>query len=174
MKALESRYYAKKTGLLWGTLAFALFATLGWWLFLSDSPRNSVFDQFIIFILVILPSTALVAIGIGVLVKRSPAITMDQHGLNWNVSILTSGSLRWDEIVGVTCINIYGVWFVNLEVTDPASFISRHPWWRRLFFKFLSYIKWPIQPTHIPSSGIKNTTASKLKAEILRWRKFDT
>ncbi|MGH8605078.1 MAG: STM3941 family protein [Gammaproteobacteria bacterium] len=166
MAASPVMYYMSKKRAFLGTLLLWLFIMLAMYLILSPSPRNTAPKQALAFIGIVLPSFALFIVVLSSLIARGPAIVLSDSGLRWNVSLIVRGQVKWQEIQSVSCVQMGGAWFVNLNIADLDAFIATQPFATRLIHRWMVKHQWPVSPASLPGTGVIDATAGKIAQQV--------
>lgn len=161
-------YHMGKKRLLLGSLGAAGFLALGIFLMLHEGPRASVFRDVLIFLCVVAPSAALLCVAASGLLVFGPAVILTDRTIAWDVSLMCKGELAWSEVESVSCMDYSGVWFVSLEPRDLPAFLARQPWYRRLIYRALIYYRWPVTPTCVPGTGLRDGSADAIAKHAKR------
>ncbi len=136
-----------------GSLAFT---AAGFW-FISDPDKFRRYDPTIINTVGIL---AIVFFGfIAVLLLRklrenTPALIIDENGVFDNTTGLPAGQLSWQEIDGLSVLNVAGKTLLVIVLTDPEAFLERQPagWKKKLMrINYKSYGS----PVSLSHSGMR-------------------
>ena len=56
---------------------------------------------------------------------KTAVLTINENGINDNLSIFSVGNISWTDITGIKIITALRTNFLVIEVTDPQSFIDR-------------------------------------------------
>lgn len=100
----------------------------------------------------------------GALIRRSPAIIIDDRGIMDHSSAIGAGFIAWGEIAAVRLV---GAHLLILPIDEP-TLLARFPAWRRLFYRANSAaLGAPIQITSMALS-ITSEELGRLIAERSR------
>lgn len=136
-------------------------------LLLHDGPRDSVVKDAML-LLANTPLVAMFLVGLSAVLTVGPAIEIDELGIRWNISWMSRGALQWSQIRAVRCARIWGVWFVSLEPHDMRAFVEEQPLLRRALYRAMLRHGWPITPTSVPGTGLRNGSAGAVARHVRR------
>lgn len=166
MPVKDFRYRMDKTRLCVGTLGVTGFLAIGVSLMLHEGPRSNALLNVLIFLTVVVPSSAFLFIGLSALFVFGPAVEITESTISWNVSWMCKGELAWPQIKSVSCVCISGVWFVNLEPYDMDAFVAKQPLVRRILYRTMIRYKWPVLPTNVPGTGLRDGSAGVIARRV--------
>ena len=136
-------------------------------LLLHDGPRDSVVKDGML-LLATTPLVAMFLVGLSGLLTVGPAIEINESGIRWNISWMSRGALQWSQIKAVRCARIWGTWFVSLEPHDMQAFVAMQPLLRRALYRAMLRHGWPIAPTSVPGTGLRNGSAGTVARHVRR------